>query len=217
MASGSAANNSDGWRTVGVTPVVEEASGLESPVRGRAAARSGLLAARVAVPVRPAGMIARRELDVALDWPAAQRRLTVVSAGPGWGKTSTVSGWASHAGRDTAVAWLSLESGDDSLAAFWRAALYALRSTGSIPADHPLAVLSPTDQMSPETMQATYRGLSVLPSPIVLVLDDFQVIEDPAVLDSLAVLLRHELPLHLVLVTRTDPVLPLHRLRLSGG
>ena len=48
-------------------------------------------------------------------------------------------------------------------------------------------------------------------------LDDFHVIDHPDILDSVAVLLRHEAPLRLVLITRSDPVLPLHRLRVSGG
>jgi LuxR family maltose regulon positive regulatory protein len=187
----------------------------QSLVAGGTTARSGLLAARVAIPEQPAGMVSRPQLSDAVA-RAALRRLTVVSAGPGWGKTSAVSAWASAPEHDATVAWLSVESGDDSLAAFWRATLRALRSTGSIPAGHPLAVVGPTNEMSPETMQATYRGLLALPAPIVLVLDDFHVIQDQSVLESLAVLLSHDLPLRLIIVTRTDPVLPLHRLRLSG-
>ncbi|MFL6042571.1 MAG: AAA family ATPase, partial [Gaiellales bacterium] len=156
-----------------------------------------MLTARVSLPALPAGMVARPVLYDAVD-RAARHRLTVVSGGPGWGKTSAVSDWASAHDRDLAVGWLSVESGDDSLAAFWSGLLHALCSTGLIAADHPLAALEPAGEMSAETMQAIYRGLFALPSPIILVIDDFHVIQDQGVLESLAVLLGHELPLRLV-------------------
>ena len=160
-------------------------------------------------------MVARPSLYATLE-RAVRHRLTVVSAGPGWGKTSTVAAWASQREGGDAVAWLSLDHEDDSPAAFWTAVLHALRRAGQTPDSHPVAALRPAATMSAQMLQATYQGLLALSSPIVLVLDDFHVIEDAAVLDSLDVLLQHDIPLHLVLISRTDVVLPLHRLRLAG-
>jgi len=176
---------------------------------------SGFLAARASVPAPPAGMVARPSLRGQLD-RATQRRLTVVSAGPGWGKTSTLADWASTQSAVTGVAWLSLVRSDDSLSGFWSALLHALRRSGRIPGENVLSRLSPTHAMTERMLQTAYEGIQALPSALVLVLDDFHVIQDAEVLDSVARLLSHDLPLHLVLVTRSDTVLPLHRLRLSG-
>jgi LuxR family transcriptional regulator, maltose regulon positive regulatory protein len=66
-------------------------------------------------------------------------------------------------------------------------------------------------------MQTLRQGLTDLAPGVVLVLDDFHLIDHPDILESVAVLLRHESPLRLVLISRNDPVLPLHRLRVSGG
>jgi LuxR family maltose regulon positive regulatory protein len=176
---------------------------------------SGFLAARTSVPAPPAGMVERSSLRGVLDG-ATQRRLTIVSAGPGWGKTSTLADWASGQSAVTGLAWLSLVRSDDSLSSFWSAVLHALRRSGRIPDENVLARLSPAHGVSEQMLQATYEGIQALPSALVLVLDDFHVIEDAAVLDSVARLLLHDLPLHLVLAARSEPVLPLHRLRLSG-
>ena len=176
----------------------------------------GLLGARTAIPSAPAGMVPRPDLSARLDL-AASRRLTLVSAGPGWGKTSTVSDWASqHRPAGTVIAWLSLEPGDNNPAAFWTAVLQALRTTGRTPPGPSVFTLGPAETMSAGTLQAIYQGILGLDTPIVLVLDDFHSIRDPIVLDQVGRLLQHATPLKVVLLTRTDPVLPLHKLRLSG-
>jgi LuxR family maltose regulon positive regulatory protein len=149
-------------------------------------------------------MLPRHSLYDVLDG-ATERRLTVVSAGPGWGKTSTVSDWARSRRGGSAIAWLSVDPEDDSLPGFWAAVLHAVRQSGSIPATHPLAVLSPLATVSAQMLQAISRGLLALPDPLILVLDDFHVLEDATVLDSVERLLQYDLPLHVVLLTRSDP------------
>jgi LuxR family transcriptional regulator, maltose regulon positive regulatory protein len=176
---------------------------------------SGFLAARTQIPASPVGTVRRRCLCALLERGVAGV-LTVVSAGPGWGKTCAVSDWAANIKSGRTVAWLSLAPHDDSLTAFWSAVLSAFRATGDVPRDHPVADLSPVDEMSATMLQLIYNALLSLPTRFVLVLDDFQLIRDVTVLESIAPLLSRGMPVKLVLISRSDPVLPLHRLRISG-
>jgi LuxR family maltose regulon positive regulatory protein len=162
------------------------------------------------------GSIDRSRVDDLLE-EACAHRLTVVAAGPGWGKTTAVSGWlARRSPDDVAVGWLTLTDDADNPAAFWDGVLAALRSSGAVPADHPLAALSADAGMSAEVLVALFNGLDSLTRPVLLVLDDFHVIEHPDVLDEVARMLEHLSALRLLLLTRIHPALPLGRLRLSG-
>ena len=82
---------------------------------------------------------------------------------------------------------------------------------------NPLNGLAIDQGITVNGMQTLRQGLADLTAGAVLVLDDFHVIDHPEILESVAVLLRHESPLRLLLITRSDPVLPLHRLRVDGG
>ena len=145
--------------------------------------------------------------------------LTVVTAGPGWGKTTTVASWARHARehRSVMVAWLTLRTGDDSPADFWDSVLAAVRAAGAVPDDHPLSLLSAAGGMNEEVLLAVFRGLDSLPKPIVVVLDDFHVISNEEVVSAVTDLVSQRTNVHVVLLTRVDPPLPLHRLRLAGA
>lgn len=149
---------------------------------------------------------------------ASRLPLTIVSAGPGWGKTTTVAHWARQARADSgeSVAWLTLRSTDDSIASFWDAVLTALRVSGSVPDGHPLAHLSPEGGITPEFTLALNRGLDALQGPVTLVLDDFHVISDADVVTAVTHLVSRQTPVRLILLTRVDPPMPMHRLRLAG-
>ena len=82
-----------------------------------------------APPVRP-GAIARSRLEQLLR--DAVSRLTLVTAPAGWGKTSLLSRWAADPGPDVAVAWVSLDEGDDDPVRFWRYVLTALHEAGAV-------------------------------------------------------------------------------------
>jgi LuxR family maltose regulon positive regulatory protein len=172
---------------------------------------------RVRVPPPLAVEVYRPALDALLD-AASQHRLTVVTAGAGWGKTTVVAGWVrrSEGHRDGAATWLTLEAGDDGPASFWDAVLQAVVHSGAVPHGHPLRSLSTAAGVSDEVLLRACRGLAALREPLVLVLDDFHVIESRDVLGALADLMAHDTPLRLMLLTRSDPALPLHRLRLGG-
>jgi LuxR family transcriptional regulator, maltose regulon positive regulatory protein len=178
-------------------------------------ARSGLplLEVKLSPPRVPSGFVVRPRVSAMFD-AGVTKPLTIVSAGPGWGKTLAAAAWATAASH---TAWVSLDEGDSAPPVFWSCVLAALRRTGAVSSDNPLAELIPGPTFDDEAVRRIRYGLSRLPHPIALVLDDFHEIRDPGVLHGLDLLLRHPLPqLRLVLLTRIDPMLTLHRLRLSG-
>jgi len=158
--------------------------------------------------------VSRAALDRRLD-EAVAHRLTVVSAGPGWGKTTAVAAWAAVQ-QDLPVAWLTLESQDDAPSVFWRDVLDAVVLGAALPAQHPLGEVDPAGAVSPDVLRTVFRGLESLPVPLVLVLDDFHVVTNAEVLESVESLVRYQLPVRVVLITRIDPALHLHRLRVDG-
>lgn len=172
---------------------------------------------RVSPPRPVADEVPRPSLQALLD-DCTKHRLTVVSAGPGWGKTTAVASWArrSVVDHDETTAWLTLGPGDDTPAMFWEAVLRAVEHTGAVPDGHPLSSVTTAAGVSEEVLLALFRGLRALRRPLLLILDDFHVIEDPAILEALANLVAHDTLVNVVLVTRWDPALPLHRLRLGG-
>ena len=170
--------------------------------------------ARWSLPVPSTGTIARPELLRRLD-SARIRRLTVVSAGPGWGKSTAVAQWVASRG-DIPVAWLTLTDSDDHVNVFWHDLLQAILATGIIPTDHPLSRASTAAGVPAEVMVTLHQGLAALPGPMVLVLDDFHMIEDDDVVEAVQRLVDLDSPLRLILLTRVDPVLALHRVRVEG-
>ncbi|WP_139316099.1 LuxR C-terminal-related transcriptional regulator [Cellulosimicrobium sp. CUA-896] len=145
---------------------------------------------------------------------SASRRLTLVSAGPGWGKTTAVARWArSSAGPRTA--WLTLEPSDERPAVFWSDLVTALRDAGAVPRGHPLDSIRVSGRLQPGVLRRALAALEALPAPSVLVLDDVHHV-GPDVAATIDDLLRYPLPLHLVVLTRADPPLALHRLRGQG-
>ena len=135
----------------------------------------------------------------------------------GWGKTLAAAAWAASGPTAGKLAWVSLDEGDSEPRLFWSYVLTALRRSGAVPPENDLAELVPGPAVDEEIIRRILYGISQLPEPVVLVLDDFHNIHDADVLSGVAMLLRYQLPQRrLVLITRMDPVFSLHRLRLSG-
>ena len=171
----------------------------------------------MSIPPALAGEVPRADVDRALS-DASRLPLTIVTAGPGWGKTTSVASWARRAREqdEAAVAWLTLRPADNTPAAFWGEVIQAVRRSGAVPDGHPLTLLSASGGMNEEVLHALFRGLDALPEPIVLVLDDFHVITSADVMTALTDLVSLRTNAHVVLLTRVDPPMPLHRLRLAG-
>ncbi|MGW1339546.1 LuxR C-terminal-related transcriptional regulator [Kribbella sp. NPDC002412] len=174
-----------------------------------------LLATKLARPRVPSTYVERARIGRLLD-DGTRRPLTVVSAGAGWGKTLATASWAASAAADRPVAWLSLDESDNHPRSFWSYFVAAIRSAAEIPRGNPLAGLAPGLGDADENLRRLVAGLTRLPDPVVVVLDDFQLVGEPAVLGAVAELLRHPpSQLRLVLLTRADPTLPLRRLELK--
>jgi len=174
-----------------------------------------VLPTKLVPPRIPPSYVVRPRLHEQLQ-AGAERALTVVSAGAGWGKTLATAHWATTGAAPGPVGWVSLDPADDEPGRFWTCVVAALCVAVPLPSDHPLTTLMPGLGGPDEGFRRVLTELVTLPTPVVLVLDDFQLITDPTVLEQLGELLRHPAPaLRLVLLTRADPPLALHRLRVA--
>ena len=178
---------------------------------------NGLLRLRASPPAVPPGFVDRPRLSDRLT-EAAGHPVTLVSAGPGFGKTLTVAAWSRSGAAPGRVAWLSVDETDNDLQAFWSDVLGALATAGALPAGSALSEVVPTAGFGAAELHRVRAGLAELPTTVTLVLDDFHLISNRLVVDSVGQLLEHQPPqLRLVLTTRADPAMRLHRLRVSGG
>jgi LuxR family maltose regulon positive regulatory protein len=146
---------------------------------------------------------------------ALEAKLTLVSAPPGFGKTTLVAEWLAQAHVD--AAWLSLDHGDNHQA-FWSYLVAALQTVQpGIGESTAVLLQSPRPPPIESLLAGLLNELNALTRDLVLVLDDYHVIDDRAIQAGMAFLLDHLPPqLHLVLVSRADPPLPLARLRARG-
>jgi LuxR family maltose regulon positive regulatory protein len=176
---------------------------------------NGLLATKLYMPGSRPGLVSRPRLLDRLD-QAVVRDLILVCAPAGFGKTVLLADWARR-GR-WPVAWLSLDTGDNDPARFWRHAAAALDPlcpglTGRV---GPL-LGPPPPRAFDGLVTALINELASAPDPTLFVLDDYHLIDSAAVHASIGFLLEHRPPgLRLVLSSRADPPLPLARLRGRG-
>jgi LuxR family transcriptional regulator, maltose regulon positive regulatory protein len=146
----------------------------------------------------------------------------LVSAPAGFGKTTLLAEWLSSGPAaptdERSAAWLSLDGGDNHPASFWTYVIAALRTVAPGIGADALALLQASQPPAIETMLTTLvNDLGSVANDIVLVLDDYHVIDSLDVQEGMTFLLDH-LPvrLHLVIGSRADPALPLARLRVRG-
>jgi len=163
-----------------------------------------LVQPKLHVPRVRAGFVPRDELVERLAG-GADRRLTLVCAPAGWGKSVLLAQW--HAVERRPFAWVSLDRTDDDPIRFWSDVIAALRTVapgfgGATLAMLPNAGPGVTEIVLPRLI----NELAELPEPVVLVLDDYHLISDEIVHASVAFLLAHLPPtLQLVLASRADP------------
>jgi LuxR family maltose regulon positive regulatory protein len=182
-----------------------------------ASERDVLLATKLHVPRLRPGFVPRPRLVEALDEGLA-RRLILVDAPAGFGKTALLADWARRGNR--LVAWLSLDAGDNDPARFWRHAIAALDRVQPGIGERAGPLLGPPAPSSFDGLvTALINELAAPPGDgeVLLILDDYHLIDARQVHESLLFLLEHLPPeLHLVLASRSDPPLPLARLRAGG-
>jgi LuxR family maltose regulon positive regulatory protein len=176
-----------------------------------------LLATKLHVPRRPRSLVARPRLSERLS-QGAESALTLVSAPAGFGKTTLLTQWLAAVAADgRSVAWLSLDQRDNDPELFWTYLVGALKTVAQGAGASALSLLQPPQPPTEAGLATLLNDLDALPVDVVLVLDDYHVIEARGVQDGMAFLLEHLPPqIHLVIASRADPALPLARLRGRG-
>ena len=146
------------------------------------------------------------------------RKLTLISAQAGFGKTTIVSQWIHSCGRP--VGWFSLDERDgepQQFLAYMVAALETVAGQSEIAPQTTARLQSQPPPAPEEILTVLLNELAAFTTPFMLVLDDYHRITSPAVDDLLAFLIEHMPPqMHMVITTREDPQLPLSRLRARG-
>src|SRR2546421_2770145 len=177
-----------------------------------------LLVTKFTIPPVRSVLLQRSHLLTVLD-QSRSFPLTLLSASAGFGKTTLLSAWASQS--TSQVAWLSLDEQDNDPTRFWVYVIAALRHSGSplsTVGEAALAMLqSPQPPLLTGALTSLINELAALGQETALILDDYHLIREQAIHESLQFLLDHLPPcLHLLLASRGDPPLALSRLRARG-
>ncbi len=178
---------------------------------------STLLLTKLNIPARPARLVKREALLAQLN-AGLGGRLSLISAPAGYGKTTLVTEWLSQVPGGWHAAWLALDESDNDPVRFLNYLIAALQPVHA-GVGQSLAGLLQSEQPPPSEviLTALVNQLAALEKQIILVLDDYHAIETRAIHQQVAFLLDHQPGnLHLVIITRTDPLLPVSRLRARG-
>jgi LuxR family maltose regulon positive regulatory protein len=181
-------------------------------------ATSAVLETKFYIPRWRPGLVPRTRLIAHLNRSVASK-LTLVSAPAGFGKTTLLAEWLAAAPADAqSVAWLSLDPSDNHPPTFWT---YVITALQRVRPEIGKSVVAPLQSPQPPPIEmllsTVLNELGAIEDDLVLVLDDYHVIEDGPIHDGIAFLLDHLPPqLHLVIAGRADPPVPLARLRGRG-
>ena len=178
---------------------------------------STLVRTKFFVPQPRSALVARPRLLERLAGNA-DTALTLVSAPPGFGKTTVLSTWlASRDDPGRTVAWVSLDESDASAGLFWQYVVTALATVVPGLGASVLPLLASGQPTTPELLTSVLNDVAEAPERIELVLDDYHLADGPDVAEGMTFLLDHRPPnLRVVIGTRADPALPLSRLRARG-
>ena len=175
-----------------------------------------LLATKFYVPRPRTGLVHRPSLTHRL-LGGTESKLTLISAPAGFGKSTLLAEWLAAPTDGSLTAWLSLDSGDDHPSRFWPHLIAALQTAVPGVGATSLALLESADRSIETILAPLLNELDEQSSDIVLVLDDYHVIDSQEIQIGMSFVLDH-LPAHvrLVIATRVDPALPLARIRARG-
>lgn len=168
-----------------------------------------LVETKLHAPRSRAGLVHRPRLAERLA-RGASSKLTL-------GKSTLVADWLAYRGSSNRAAWLSLDPADNDPLLFLRYVVAALRTIGPDASREAEAVLESSDPGVERALHSLLYGPAASDDDLVLVLDDFHVVDRREIHDAVAYLIdRLPANVHLVITTRADPALPLARLRARG-
>ncbi len=146
------------------------------------------------------------------------RRLTLVRAPAGWGKSSLLSTWSAATEESRRFAWLALDRADNDPIRFFMYLIESLRTLAPTIGEHAQAILSaPGINVVEDVLPVLINDLDSLDDDLVLAIEDYHLITSPEIHEPLTFLLDHApAGLELVLTTRVEPALPIARLRARG-
>jgi LuxR family maltose regulon positive regulatory protein len=174
-----------------------------------------LIQSKLEAPV-PRERVSRRAL---LDLCAAPTsKLTLIRAPAGWGKSTLLADWHALDSEMRPFAWVALDGDDNDPVRFWTYLIHALRIIDPSAGEVSLPMLrAPRASVVDDVLPELCNELRALPQQVVLVLDDYHLVDNPEIDKGLSFLLEH-LPrtLALVISSRSEPALPLARLRARG-
>jgi len=187
-----------------------------------------LLATKFFVPPARPELVSRPKLIGQLN-NGLHRKLTLISAPAGFGKTTLVAEWVDNLRGDsdkenqikTKITWLSLDESDNNITQFLMYFITALNQIEGIKATVGKGAMnmlqSPQPPPTETTLTSLINEIATIPERIIFVLDDYHLIDAQPIHDAITFFLENLPPhMHLVIATREDPLLPLSRLRARG-
>ncbi|MFL5628369.1 MAG: LuxR C-terminal-related transcriptional regulator [Ktedonobacteraceae bacterium] len=181
-------------------------------------AKDLLLTTKLYIPPASPNLLVRPRLIERVN-EGMKRKLILISAPAGFGKTTLLSEWrAVPPGSNIPMAWVSLDKADNDPTRFWMYITVALSTIDNDIVEQAMSILSLAQpSLTESVVTVLINTLNMLPRDCMLVLDDYHVIEDQTVHNSVAFLLDHLPPrMHVTLVSRSEPPLSLARLRAQG-
>ncbi|MGH7495205.1 MAG: helix-turn-helix transcriptional regulator, partial [bacterium] len=181
-------------------------------------AGNALLETKLYIPKWRPGLVSRPRLIERMQ-QGIERKLTLVSAPAGFGKTTLLAEWlAATPASERAAGWVSLEQNDNDPAFFWAYFITALQKVRSGAGASALSLLhSPQPPPIESVLTTLMNEINAIEQGFALILDDYHVIDAQTVHSAIAFLLDHLPPqMHLIIASRSDPPLPLARLRGRG-
>jgi len=183
--------------------------------RGRGGPGDPVLMSKITVPGLPGWAVERQRIDQLIA-NGTRGPLTTVTGPPGAGKTMAMALWAATGRCPGTLAWITLDGYDNQPRVFWSYVVAALRQAGiAVPPASPAGARATA--VGHDFLLRLAAVLATQDPPVVIVLDDAHQLTERATLDGLDYVLRNAgTGLRLVVSSRVDPILPLHRYRLAG-